>query len=74
MRFGEEDMRSQDYFRRLAETPRTEEKKNLDNLEEQIEKFFAAGKTVTQVPVGASRAVLSPMGICSNSVRKRAQK
>ena len=75
MRFGEEiTMRSHDYFKKLSETPATEKKVDPTLLDAKIQKYLASGKTVTEVPRGVSGAVLSPMGICRNTLTKTGKK
>ena len=53
-----------DYFRKLSEAPQTQPKKaDPAILAEKVQKYLAAGKTITVVPRGASGVVLAPMGI-----------
>ena len=76
MRFGEEKMRSHDYFRKISETSAAQAEKKIDAaiLAARVQKYLATpGKTITLVPRGMSGVVLSPMGICRNGI-KGAQK
>jgi hypothetical protein len=52
-----------DYFRKLAESQTQPRKADPTILAEKIEKYLAAGKTITTIPRGASGVVLAPMGI-----------
>ena len=52
------------YFKRLAEESAIQTKKaDPAILAEKVQKYLAAGKTITVVPRGASGVTLAPMGI-----------
>ena len=71
MKFDEEyTMHNKDYFRKLSETATQPKKEDPAILADKIAKFLATpGKTITEVPRGASGMVLSPMGICRNGIK-----
>jgi len=52
-----------DYFRKLAEPAAQPRKADPTILAEKVEKYLAAGKTITTIPRGASGVILAPMGI-----------
>jgi len=52
-----------DYFRKLSESQAQPRKADPTILEAKIQKYLAAGKTITTIPRGASGVVLAPMGI-----------
>jgi len=52
-----------DYFRKLAESQTQPRKADPTILAEKVEKYLAAGKTITTIPRGASWVILAPMGI-----------
>ena len=52
-----------DYFRKLSESQTQPKRADPAILAEKIEKYLAAGKTITTIPRGASGVVLAPMGI-----------
>ena len=52
-----------DYFRKLAESQTQPRKADPTILAEKVEKYLAAGKTITTIPRGASGVILAPMGI-----------
>ena len=52
-----------EYFRKLSETATHAKKADPAILAEKVQKYLAAGKTITVVPRGASGVILAPMGI-----------
>jgi len=52
-----------DYFRKLSESQAQPRKADPTILEAKVQKYLAAGKTITVVPRGASGVILAPMGI-----------
>jgi len=52
-----------DYFQKLSETATQPKKADPTILAEKVQKYLAAGKTITVVPRGASGVILAPMGI-----------
>jgi len=52
-----------DYFKRLAESQAQPKKADPAILAEKVQKYLAAGKTITVVPRGVTGVVLAPMGI-----------
>lgn len=59
-----------DYFRKLCEAPAAQPKKEDPAiLAEKVQKYLAAGKTITIVPAGVSGVIVSPMGICRNGIK-----
>lgn len=62
-------MHNKDYFRKLSETTTQPKKADPAILEAKIQKYLAAGKTITTIPRGASGMTLSPMGICRNGIK-----
>ena len=52
-----------DYFRKLSESQAQPRKADPTILEAKVQKYLAAGKTITVVPRGASGVTLAPMGI-----------
>jgi len=52
-----------DYFRKLSESQTQPRKADPAILAEKVQKYLAAGKTITVVPRGASGVILAPMGI-----------
>ena len=71
MKFDEEyTMHNKNYFRKLSETTAHAKKADPAILADKIAKYLATpGKTITEVPRGMSGAILSPMGICRNSIK-----
>ena len=51
-----------DYFRKLAENETRLKKEDPAILAEKVQKYLAAGKTITIVPAGVSGVIVSPMG------------
>ena len=52
-----------DYYKQLSEPTTQPKKADPAILAEKVQKYLAAGKTITVVPRGASGVVLAPMGI-----------
>ena len=52
-----------DYYKRLSEPATQPKKADPAILEAKVQKYLAAGKTITVVPRGASGVILAPMGI-----------
>jgi hypothetical protein len=52
-----------DYFKQLSEPATQPKKADPAILAEKVQKYLAAGKTITVVPRGASGVILAPMGI-----------
>ena len=52
-----------DYFKQLSEPAAQPQKADPAILAEKVRKYLAAGNTITEVPRGASRVILAPMGI-----------
>ena len=52
-----------DYYKQLLEPTTQPKKADPAILEAKIQKYLAAGKTITTIPRGASGVVLAPMGI-----------
>ena len=52
-----------DYFRKLSESQTQPRKADPAILAEKVQKYLAAGKTITVVPRGASGVILAPMVI-----------
>ena len=57
------------YFRKLSETTTQPKKADPAILAAKVAKYLAAGKTITEVPRGASGMTLAPMGICRNGIK-----
>ena len=57
------------YFRKLSETTTQPKKADPAILAAKVAKYLAAGKTITEVPRGASGMTLSPMGICRTGTK-----
>ena len=62
-----------EYFQKLSETATQPRKADPAILEAKIQKYLAAGNTITEVPRGASGVTLAPMGI-KKATFKGAQK
>ena len=58
-----------EYFKRLSESQAQPKKEDPAILAEKVQKYLAAGKTVTIVPAGVSGVILAPMGICRNGIK-----
>jgi ribosomal protein L18E len=52
-----------DYFKQLSEPAAQPKKADPAILAEKVQKYLAAGKTITVVPRGVTGVVLAPMGI-----------
>ena len=52
-----------EYFQKLSETATQPKKADPTILAEKVQKYLAAGKTITVVPRGVTGVVLAPMGI-----------
>jgi len=52
-----------DYYKQLSEPATQPKKADPTILAEKVQKYLAAGKTITVVPRGASGVILAPMGI-----------
>ena len=51
-----------EYFKRLSESQAQPKKEDPAILAEKVQKYLAAGKTVTIVPAGVSGVIVSPIG------------
>jgi len=52
-----------DYYKQLSEPATQPKKADPTILAEKVQKYLAAGKTITVVPRGVTGVVLAPMGI-----------
>jgi ribosomal protein L18E len=52
-----------DYFKQLSEPAAQPKRANPAILAEKVQKYLAAGGTITIVPGGVSGVILAPMGI-----------
>lgn len=52
-----------EYFKQLSEPAAQPKKADPAILAEKVRKYLASGKTITEIPRGASGVILAPMGI-----------